>query len=590
MGTNKIVIGENLRITDEDMERHIKELKQRDFKELSSKMSSVISDIITDTTDDFVVWALIQSPIRVAHPDPAVSGVSTACAASDGYIYINPAFWNAVSEKASAYYKAYNKTSLIKDEIRYLLMHEFGHHIYEHLHSEKIVSALALQHDASIDVARGVALLSQEYNINAGICNELFPGAAVMRANGITDKQRYLSSLEGLGVDIQSFASELDAKPAVEWSWDDLASAALRHIPAEKRKALLQLATVHARLSSVAGAGGEALNGKSKLDGNKNGSQGKLDGDPSSDSNIVAGVHGEQINAGASETARTGAIGQISDKLSGNKSDGGSNAAEKMREIWSEIRERALTESRNCGNTPAGLKRYLEEIYEPQLSWDKLFKQGLKNTFGEKQVLATWSKASRRDSSYPGYLKFERGDMWLLADTSGSIGEKELGIMLGVALDYIKRVGGRSVKIVPWDAEVYDEIVIKRKSDVLKASELRGGGGTEIMPVLEHMIRSPQSGGVKPKDAVVICTDSEIFDSNNPRFGETIRQIRARTKNQILWVNVGREESAKFLADNKDVVVVTIDKNKLHRRSAREYVVDELLQEASKTSSHRLHG
>ncbi|MEM2291536.1 MAG: VWA-like domain-containing protein, partial [Candidatus Korarchaeum sp.] len=157
-----------------------------------------------------------------------------------------------------------------------------------------------------------------------------------------------------------------------------------------------------------------------------------------------------------------------------------------QREIGHVIREiinRAATLERMAGRGPGLARRVLGELHEPKLPWRLLLEEELSRGAG-RRVRRTLMRPSRKRGEPPGKGTLSLDNVVVRVDTSGSISEKEI-------TDFISEVRGivrekARVIVIPWDSVVYEPIVIRSSHDIEKVkANLRGLGGTEILPALE---------------------------------------------------------------------------------------------------------
>jgi predicted metal-dependent peptidase len=171
-----------------------------------------------------------------------------------------------------------------------------------------------------------------------------------------------------------------------------------------------------------------------------------------------------------------------------------------------------------AGTLPAELERLINELSQSKLPWKEIIKKEIINGLG-KTVISDWKKSSRRYALLPGNKRLISPNIWILVDTSGSIDEKELKQFLSEVYG-ISKNQAQGI-IVPWDAKVYPMIKLKKPSDIkLKTIKLYGGGGTLIKPALTETLALMKFG-----DMVVILTDGDIFDGNEPSTQDLFRKV-----------------------------------------------------------------
>ena len=184
--------------------------------------------------------------------------------------------------------------------------------------------------------------------------------------------------------------------------------------------------------------------------------------------------------------------------------------------------ERKYTEAvivaKMAGRIPGWAERVLSEILKPKVQWRRLLRALLTKGMGKK-VKRTWSRPSRKHPSFPGKELLKAEKVVILVDTSGSIGERELQQFLTEVYAIVKEVA--EVVVVPWDAVVYEEQIIRRSSDI-KGIKIKGGGGTVIRPALELVDRK------YPDSMIVILSDWHIADISEYGTEELLKRNAGR--------------------------------------------------------------
>jgi predicted metal-dependent peptidase len=94
---------------------------------------------------------------------------------------------------------------------------------------------------------------------------------------------------------------------------------------------------------------------------------------------------------------------------------------------WKQAFAQAVHVAKQAGNVPAGMERYLQDLLEPSIDW----KQTLIRFMNEKAPDDfSWQRPNRRhianDLYLPSMLTTATGEVVVVVDTSGSIGDKEL--------------------------------------------------------------------------------------------------------------------------------------------------------------------
>jgi predicted metal-dependent peptidase len=172
------------------------------------------------------------------------------------------------------------------------------------------------------------------------------------------------------------------------------------------------------------------------------------------------------------------------------------------RQVAHQIREH----QRQWGNTPAGWRRWADEILEPTVRWQQVLaaavRRGVADVAG--RVDFSYRKPSRR-SSVAGdvilpSLRQPLPKVAMVLDTSGSMNDGMLAQSLAEVGGVLRSLGiaGRQLDIICCDAEAFEAQKVMRAHDV----KLLGGGGTDMGVGLA------KAAELRPKpDLIVVLTD-----------------------------------------------------------------------------------
>ena len=103
------------------------------------------------------------------------------------------------------------------------------------------------------------------------------------------------------------------------------------------------------------------------------------------------------------------------------------------KEIRDEIKEAVLAaaQASGAGNIPGGVKRMIKDLCEPVMDWRELLQQQIESTIKSD---FTWARPSRRawhmDAVMPGMKPGEQIDVVIGIDTSGSITDQDLKVLI----------------------------------------------------------------------------------------------------------------------------------------------------------------
>ncbi|WP_078910084.1 VWA-like domain-containing protein [Streptomyces sp. NRRL S-87] len=162
---------------------------------------------------------------------------------------------------------------------------------------------------------------------------------------------------------------------------------------------------------------------------------------------------------------------------------------------------------RTRGTLPAGWQRWAQEVLEPTVDWRTALAGAVREAtaWAAGAVDYTYRRPSRRTPALGGRvvlpsLRRPLPRVAIVIDTSGSMGEEELGAALGEVTGVLREVGlhGNRVAVLACDADVHAVARVTSTDQV----ELAGGGGTDM----RVGIRAARALPDRP-DVVVVLTD-----------------------------------------------------------------------------------
>lgn len=176
-----------------------------------------------------------------------------------------------------------------------------------------------------------------------------------------------------------------------------------------------------------------------------------------------------------------------------------------------------------AGKLPAGLKRLIDSINEPQVNWGDHLRATMTTMMGTDTQ--TWARPNRRRLAvpphvyWPGKAGLESGPVGIEIDTSGSIGDHELKLFLGEVHGILTDVHPETVHVGFVDSALFnDEIIeIHDPNEVLDlVQKAGGGGGTNMMVMFEEL-----EARAIHVDMMVVLTDG-YCDFGEPRDVPTV--------------------------------------------------------------------
>lgn len=159
-----------------------------------------------------------------------------------------------------------------------------------------------------------------------------------------------------------------------------------------------------------------------------------------------------------------------------------------------------------AGNAPGDLLRWAESVLSPPVvPWWQALRSGLKAAGQRRRGFShyTYAKMARRQAGLgygPGSPRLPRAYTFdplvdLVIDTSASMGELDLGTVMA-QVEPLFRTGARA-RVWASDTQISASDTVRSLREA--AALLKGGGGTDFRPVLNHLAglpRAQRSGGV----------------------------------------------------------------------------------------------
>jgi predicted metal-dependent peptidase len=194
--------------------------------------------------------------------------------------------------------------------------------------------------------------------------------------------------------------------------------------------------------------------------------------------------------------------GDGSGKGEGKEEDGNKPSKlseEEKKALRDEIREAVLNaaQAAGAGNLPAGVKRLIKDLTNPQLNWRELIRQQIQSLVKNDY---TWMRPSRRswhmDAVFPGTNFAETIDVCVAIDSSGSMSDEMLRDILSEIKGIMQAFDDFKLQIWSFDTEVYGhKLFTPDNIDEIDAYNVEGGGGTDFDANWEFM----KSNDIQPK-------------------------------------------------------------------------------------------
>ena len=188
-------------------------------------------------------------------------------------------------------------------------------------------------------------------------------------------------------------------------------------------------------------------------------------------------------------------------------------SAEDKQAIKDEIKEAMLAAAATvdgAGNLPAGVKRLIQQLTEPQLNWREILRMNLESTI---KADYTWMRASRKgwhmDAVMPGQKPDEMIDVAVMLDASGSISQDMLRDFLSEIQGIMDSFPSYKIHVATFDTECYNPAQYDSDNlDSMIDYEVSGGGGTDFDCIFTYL----KNEEITPR-RLIVFTDGYPFGS-----------------------------------------------------------------------------
>ena len=238
------------------------------------------------------------------------------------------------------------------------------------------------------------------------------------------------------------------------------------------------------------------------------------------------GMSSEEVYDALYENATKIDIGKLLDQMIDEHLDGEGDGdeegegsgrpkltAEEKQAIKDEIKEAMLAAAATvdgAGNLPAGVKRLIQQLTEPQLNWREILRMNLESTI---KADYTWMRASRKgwhmDAVMPGQKPDEMIDIAVMLDASGSISETMLKDFLSEIQGIMDSFPAYKIHVVTFDTDCYNPAQYDSDNlDSMIDYEVKGGGGTDFDCIFTYL----KNEEITPR-RLIVFTDGYPFGS-----------------------------------------------------------------------------
>lgn len=182
---------------------------------------------------------------------------------------------------------------------------------------------------------------------------------------------------------------------------------------------------------------------------------------------------------------------------------------ELARDIDEAIRQGAMA----AGKMGSGGDRDFGDLLQPQVDWREVMREFITATCSGADY-STWQRPSRRyigaNIYMPSGISERIGEIVIAIDTSGSIGQRELTVMLSEVQSIAETVHPEAVRLLYWDTSVCadEKYGTGEVENIVNSTKPAGGGGTMIECVPKYIADE----NIKAQ-AVVVLTDGYLGGS-----------------------------------------------------------------------------
>lgn len=195
---------------------------------------------------------------------------------------------------------------------------------------------------------------------------------------------------------------------------------------------------------------------------------------------------------------------------------------DEIKELGNELRDAMIqaAQAAGAGNVPAGIKRMLQELTEPQMDWREILRARIESSIkSDFTFLRPNRKGWHLNAVLPGMNRDFQIDVALAIDTSGSISQSMLTEFVSEIAGIMEQFEEYKIRIWQFDTAVYgyDEFTSDDGRDI-REYEISGGGGTDFDVNFEYM----KENEIEP-DQFIMFTDGMPWNSwGDPDYCDTV--------------------------------------------------------------------
>ena len=206
---------------------------------------------------------------------------------------------------------------------------------------------------------------------------------------------------------------------------------------------------------------------------------------------------------------------------SGKNEHGDPLTEEERRALRDEIQGAIIQAAKaaGAGSVPAGVKRMLNEITEPQMDWREILNLKMQSTV---KTDFNWMRCSRKTQAMgihlPAMHLGMRVDAAVAIDTSGSMGDDMLRDLLGEVKGIMEQFTDFKLHIWCFDTSVHNPVTFTPDNlDEIMEYEIKGGGGTSFECNWEYL----KNNEIVPERLVVMTDGMPANSWGDPDYCDT---------------------------------------------------------------------
>lgn len=209
---------------------------------------------------------------------------------------------------------------------------------------------------------------------------------------------------------------------------------------------------------------------------------------------------------------------------------------------WKQAIAAATALGKAQGNMPAELERVFQDMVEPKVDWVGAIQGAVSRRVGSSD--SSWRRCDRRlivrDMYAPGRSSHGCGAIALVGDTSGSMSDAEIGVILRELRGIMEDLNPSKVYVIWCDADVHAVEEIDDASDI-PSLRPKGGGGTDFRPPFAWLAEQ----GIEPDGMIYVTDGYGPFPPQAPEYPVIWADITGPGKISYPWgdvINIPRDD------------------------------------------------